>query len=213
MSKVYQMMADRGWRRSGTYCYKPDLLRSCCPEYTIRYVRPFESTGLEVMKQRRLDALAFEPSRSQRKALYRFNRVIETGGLGPDGGNDKVQCKVDIEPQPAEQKDKNDKSKNKPKPRKTEFSLVDELHHVEHSYRPGNAPAPVYKFEVGRPAPMFFFFSRQFHSRLDNRCRLSPHHIQKRSSSYSKSTKLAFTKKKRSNLVHSRDFCVIHASR
>jgi arginyl-tRNA--protein-N-Asp/Glu arginylyltransferase len=35
--KVYQGMIDRGWRRSGLYCYKPDLKRSCCPQYTIKY--------------------------------------------------------------------------------------------------------------------------------------------------------------------------------
>jgi hypothetical protein len=34
--KVYQGMIDRGWRRSGLYCYKPDLKRSCCPQYTIK---------------------------------------------------------------------------------------------------------------------------------------------------------------------------------
>ncbi|KAI9513198.1 arginine-tRNA-protein transferase [Russula earlei] len=35
---VYQGMIDRGWRRSGLFCYKPDLKRSCCPEYTIKCV-------------------------------------------------------------------------------------------------------------------------------------------------------------------------------
>ena len=35
---VYQKMIDRGWRRSGTYCYKPDLRASCCPQYTIKFV-------------------------------------------------------------------------------------------------------------------------------------------------------------------------------
>ena len=39
--KVYQGMIDRGWRRSGLYCYKPDLKRSCCPQYTIKCARPF----------------------------------------------------------------------------------------------------------------------------------------------------------------------------
>ncbi|EKM59382.1 uncharacterized protein PHACADRAFT_87497, partial [Phanerochaete carnosa HHB-10118-sp] len=36
--RAYQMMIDRGWRRSGAYCYKPDLKQSCCPQYTIKYV-------------------------------------------------------------------------------------------------------------------------------------------------------------------------------
>lgn len=39
--KVYQGMIDRGWRRSGLYCYKPDLKRSCCPQYTIKCAAPF----------------------------------------------------------------------------------------------------------------------------------------------------------------------------
>merc|ERR1712130_1025005 len=32
----YQRLIDRGWRRSGKYCYKPDMRRTCCPQYTIR---------------------------------------------------------------------------------------------------------------------------------------------------------------------------------
>ena len=70
--------------------------------------------------------------------------------------------KVDVGPQPAAQKDKRDKSKNKPKPRKMEFSLIDELHHVEHSYRVDNAHAPVHKFEVGQPLLVIFFSTHQF---------------------------------------------------
>jgi arginine-tRNA-protein transferase len=34
---VYQLLVDRGWRRSGNIFYKPDVLRHCCPHYTIRY--------------------------------------------------------------------------------------------------------------------------------------------------------------------------------
>ncbi|KAI0650632.1 arginine-tRNA-protein transferase [Trametes meyenii] len=61
--QVYQEMIDRGWRRSGTYCYKPDLKRSCCPQYTIK-----------------LDALKFKPSKDhRRKVLNRFNRFVIYG--------------------------------------------------------------------------------------------------------------------------------------
>ncbi|KAI0321838.1 arginine-tRNA-protein transferase [Amylostereum chailletii] len=59
---VYQRMIDRGWRRSGTYCYKPLLSLSCCPQYTIK-----------------LDACAFAPSKSQRKLLNRWNRYVLEG--------------------------------------------------------------------------------------------------------------------------------------
>lgn len=32
----YQNLIDQGWRRSGDYIYKPDLLRTCCPQIPIR---------------------------------------------------------------------------------------------------------------------------------------------------------------------------------
>ncbi|KAI4502285.1 hypothetical protein M0802_002967 [Mischocyttarus mexicanus] len=32
----YQNLIDRGWRRSGNYCYKPTMNRTCCPTYTIK---------------------------------------------------------------------------------------------------------------------------------------------------------------------------------
>ncbi|KAF9055236.1 hypothetical protein BDZ89DRAFT_1055831 [Hymenopellis radicata] len=61
--EVYQKMIDRGWRRSGTWNYKPDMKRSCCPLYTIK-----------------LEALAFAPSKSQRKIVNRWNRFVLHGG-------------------------------------------------------------------------------------------------------------------------------------
>ncbi|GJE84438.1 arginyl-tRNA--protein transferase 1 [Phanerochaete sordida] len=64
---AYQMMIDRGWRRSGVYCYKPDLMRSCCPQYTIK-----------------LDATRFKPSKSQRKLVNRFNRWVLHGDTHGD---------------------------------------------------------------------------------------------------------------------------------
>ncbi|KAJ8951568.1 hypothetical protein NQ318_020444 [Aromia moschata] len=32
----YQNLIDRGWRRSGKYCYKPIMEETCCPQYTIK---------------------------------------------------------------------------------------------------------------------------------------------------------------------------------
>jgi arginyl-tRNA---protein transferase len=55
----YQMLVDRGWRRSGKTYYKPDLTRSCCPHYTIRLV-----------------AKEFKASKGQRQAVNRWNRYI-----------------------------------------------------------------------------------------------------------------------------------------
>lgn len=55
----YQALVDRGWRRSGHTFYKPDLTRSCCPQYTIR-----------------LEAGQLKASKSQRQAMNRFNRYV-----------------------------------------------------------------------------------------------------------------------------------------
>ncbi|KAJ7276276.1 arginine-tRNA-protein transferase [Mycena haematopus] len=59
---TYQKMIDRGWRRSGTWCYKPNLEASCCPSYTIK-----------------LDADNFNPPKGQRKLIHRWNRFILHG--------------------------------------------------------------------------------------------------------------------------------------
>ncbi|APA16285.1 hypothetical protein sscle_16g110550 [Sclerotinia sclerotiorum 1980 UF-70] len=60
--EFYQSLLDRGWRRSGTLLYKPDLKKSCCPQYTIR-----------------LDSDQFHPTKDQRQVVNRFNNFI----LGP----------------------------------------------------------------------------------------------------------------------------------
>ncbi|KAF2154113.1 arginine-tRNA-protein transferase 1 [Myriangium duriaei CBS 260.36] len=57
--ETYQALVDRGWRRSGDLLYKPDVLRACCPHYTIR-----------------LPAASFKPSRDQRQAINRWNAHV-----------------------------------------------------------------------------------------------------------------------------------------
>lgn len=49
--------------RSGNLYYKQNLLRSCCPHYTLR-----------------LEASAYRPRRDQRKAINKWNKFI----LGPE---------------------------------------------------------------------------------------------------------------------------------
>jgi len=58
----YQALLDRGWRRSGRYVYKPLMETTCCPLYTIR-----------------CQAEKFEPSKSQRKVVRRFNNFLLGG--------------------------------------------------------------------------------------------------------------------------------------
>lgn len=59
----YQELMDRGWRRSGTTYYKPDLPRSCCPHYTIR-----------------LKASEYQAKKDQRSAINKLNDYV----LGPE---------------------------------------------------------------------------------------------------------------------------------
>ncbi|KAG9160762.1 hypothetical protein Leryth_008599 [Lithospermum erythrorhizon] len=54
----YQALLDRGWRRSGSFLYKPDMERTCCPSYTIR-----------------LKACDFSPSKEQRRVLNRIQSI------------------------------------------------------------------------------------------------------------------------------------------
>ncbi|KAM7344930.1 arginyltransferase 1 isoform 2-T2 [Cochliomyia hominivorax] len=60
--QVYQELIDRGWRRSGHYCYKQDNTTTCCPCYTIK-----------------CDALEFKLSKSHKKVLKRMNRFLRDG--------------------------------------------------------------------------------------------------------------------------------------
>lgn len=57
----YQNLIDRGWRRSGKYCYKPLMNITCCPLYTIR-----------------CEALNFKLSKSQKKILKKVNKYLSS---------------------------------------------------------------------------------------------------------------------------------------
>ena len=56
----YQALIDRGWRRSGTWLYKPALDNTCCPAYTIR-----------------LDVHRFVPNKAQRRVERRFRAYLD----------------------------------------------------------------------------------------------------------------------------------------
>ncbi|XP_024529360.1 arginyl-tRNA--protein transferase 1 [Selaginella moellendorffii] len=62
----YQELLDRGWRRSGSFLYKPEG-RTCCPPYTIR-----------------LKVDAFVPSKEQIRVRRRMNRYLEGDCIGKD---------------------------------------------------------------------------------------------------------------------------------
>lgn len=56
----YQDLLDRGWRRSGCYLYKPEMDKTCCPQYTIR-----------------LKASDFVPSKEQQRVSKRMQRFLD----------------------------------------------------------------------------------------------------------------------------------------
>uniref|UniRef100_A0A8D8CE12 Arginyl-tRNA--protein transferase 1 n=1 Tax=Culex pipiens TaxID=7175 RepID=A0A8D8CE12_CULPI len=65
----YQDLIDRGWRRSGSYCYKPEMDTTCCPSYTIK-----------------CDAMGFRLNKSHKKIIKRVNKFLRDGlkGEGDD---------------------------------------------------------------------------------------------------------------------------------
>lgn len=59
----YQDLLDRGWRRSGRYCYKPTMNKTCCPQYTIK-----------------CDSTQFQVTKSQKKIMKKFRNYVINGG-------------------------------------------------------------------------------------------------------------------------------------
>ena len=55
----YEALMVKGWRRCGSYYYKPNLPESCCKLFTIR-----------------LEAAAYKMNQSQKKKLNKFNRFL-----------------------------------------------------------------------------------------------------------------------------------------
>ncbi|XP_065090515.1 arginyl-tRNA--protein transferase 1 isoform X1 [Ochlerotatus camptorhynchus] len=66
----YQDLIDRGWRRSGCYCYKPEMHTTCCPSYTIK-----------------CDATRFRLSKSHKKTIKRVNKFLKDGVRAKDDGD------------------------------------------------------------------------------------------------------------------------------
>lgn len=75
----YQDLIDRGWRRSGKFCYKPTMEQICCPLYTVR-----------------CHATNFQLSKSQKKVIKRVNRYL-IHGIGANPDKKESCCKEDFE--------------------------------------------------------------------------------------------------------------------
>ena len=55
----FQDLVDRGFQRSGRYVYRADMKKTCCPQYVIR-----------------MDVTQFSVTKSQRRAIKRFNEYL-----------------------------------------------------------------------------------------------------------------------------------------
>ncbi|XP_042885737.1 arginyl-tRNA--protein transferase 1-like isoform X2 [Penaeus japonicus] len=69
----YQDLIDRGWRRSGKYCYKPTMDKTCCPMYTIK-----------------CDAVQLKLSKTQKKVLKRMHRYLSHGEIKKGSGSENT---------------------------------------------------------------------------------------------------------------------------
>ncbi|WWC59491.1 uncharacterized protein I303_102047 [Kwoniella dejecticola CBS 10117] len=111
--EFYQLLVDRGWRRSGDYLYHPDMARTCCPQYTIR-----------------LNTTTFKATKKHRQVVNRFNRYLETGQKPGESST-----AVDDSTRNAAGKDKG-KGKGKGKNNSGKQDILDELHSREVGYIP-----------------------------------------------------------------------------
>ncbi|XP_029168996.1 arginyl-tRNA--protein transferase 1 isoform X2 [Nylanderia fulva] len=76
----YQSLIERGWRRSGCYCYKPTMTQTCCPQYTIK-----------------CEALDFRISKSQKKILKRMTKFLRNELINDNvGASGDQQDNIDI---------------------------------------------------------------------------------------------------------------------
>lgn len=129
----YESLMLVGWRRSGTYMYKPIMYETCCALYTIR---------VEVSK--------FNANKSQRQLLRRVERYLETGDIhlepSPSSNNPTNSNKSGKSSNELKQGEKSkDASTSSSSSSSTSSSSPDEGGHKKHSLtvetvRPANDP-------------------------------------------------------------------------
>ncbi|GME71751.1 unnamed protein product [Ambrosiozyma monospora] len=75
--ECYERLMNKGFRRSGTFLYKPDLLRNCCRMYAIR-------SNLQLLK----------PNKEHRHTINRFVKAIATPDKSDSPQNKKTQTQA-----------------------------------------------------------------------------------------------------------------------
>ena len=80
---LYEKMMFNGWRRCGTYTYKPNLFKSCCKSYTCR-----------------LNINDYKPNKDQRRVMKRFRKYLsgeleeEKNKMKIDNNNNNKEKKI-----------------------------------------------------------------------------------------------------------------------
>eukprot|EP01132_Coremiostelium_polycephalum_P005848 gene5848-7277_t len=111
----YQDMIDLGWRRSGTYLYKPQNPnpKTCCPQYTIR-----------------LDTTLFKPTRDNKQTKLKFENYINHGTLKTPSSSTTINKDSEDED---EDDDDNDNSIERDEKKKKTDNDQQQLEQQQHS--------------------------------------------------------------------------------
>lgn len=114
---TYCDLIKLGWRRSGSYLYKPDNRATCCPQLTIS-----------------LNSKLFSPSKHQRQIINKFNKFVTEGagtkegtaGWGPvrADGTDEIGVNETVKAPP-------EKAKKGERKANTPIDLSEMLHAAE----------------------------------------------------------------------------------
>ncbi|CAI4230910.1 unnamed protein product [Auanema sp. JU1783] len=93
---AYLNFMNCGWRRSGSYVYKPNMAQTCCPQYTIR-----------------LDSGKFYLTKSQKKVLKRMNDFLKSDVRPKEG---RIREEASVQAVLSEEKESKHKTEKRTKP-------------------------------------------------------------------------------------------------
>ena len=94
--RTYESLMLVGWRRSGSYFYKPIMHRTCCPAYTIRSALPKcldcsydQVLIMDAIIWRRLLAEQFLPTKKQRR-LTKKAQILRSSSSSSSSNNEEA---------------------------------------------------------------------------------------------------------------------------
>jgi len=106
----YQDMMDRGWRRCGTYYYKPDVPNGCCKLFTIR-----------------MEAANYQMRKSHKKVMKKWNRFLAGEDLKPGKEEEEKETEDKPKDHPATAAGNENKIKKEETPSDDEAAIMKAL--------------------------------------------------------------------------------------